>query len=38
MIAEIFAREDLRAWLMSLPFFIEKESFIVLHAGIHPDF
>lgn len=38
MMAEIFAREDLRAWLISLPFFIEKESFIVLHAGIHPDF
>lgn len=30
--------EDYKDWLLALPVFIEKESFIVVHWGIHPDY
>ncbi len=30
--------EDHKTWLLSLPVFIEKDDFIVVHGGIHPDY
>jgi hypothetical protein len=30
--------EDHKEWLLALPVMIERENFIVVHGGIHPDY
>jgi len=37
-LGELFEWTDYVDWLLSLPSIIEREKFVVVHAGLHPDY